>query len=60
MTEIYYYSPSAHYLRSPYSTKAPRTDAEVQAAADKRSVFLAWLTPYAVFGGLLFAHLLLS
>ena len=60
MTEIYYYSPSAHYERPPYPVRTVRTDAEVQAAADKRSVFLAWLMPYAVFGGLLFVHLLLS
>ena len=60
MTEIYYYSPYAHYLREQIPSTALRTDAEVQAAADKRAVFLAWLTPYAVFGGLLLAHLLFS
>ena len=57
MTEIYYYSPSALYPQTGQETK-PSLKEAVKSAANKRFLFLAWLTPYAVFLGLLVAHLL--
>jgi hypothetical protein len=57
MTDIYYYSPSASYLQA-HQQAGPRFKDAVKSAASKRFLLLAWLTPYAVFLGLLVAHLL--